>query len=500
MKRWQTILWCCCLGLLCGTTGCDESVEATADALKPNIIFILVDDLGYGDLGCYGQLQIQTPHLDRMAADGVRFTQHYAGNTVCAPSRGALVTGLHTGHCTVRGNEKVLMRPDEATLGTVLKAAGYETACIGKWGVGHWPKPQDVKAAGFDYFYGYLSMWHAHNSYPEFLWRNNEKVPLNNVVERPPAHYETGQENLTGVAREKKEHSHDLFTEDALAYIERKQNDRFFLFLNYTIPHANNEATLDFRDWLVREKKGPTDGGLYDINVKPGPLPMDTPDFGIYADKDWPDAEKGKAALISRMDASVGQILAKLKDLDIDENTLVIFTSDNGPHHEGVDPDFFDSNGPLRGTKRDLYEGGIRVPMIAVWPGKIKAGSESDHVSAFWDYLPTFAELAGTDSPSTDGISMVPLFTGQTQPQHHYLYWEFHESSSKQAVRLGKWKAVRLKPSNKIELYDVSTDIGEQDNVAADHPNVIASVEKILANVRTDEDRWPLKEYIPKVD
>ncbi len=501
MTRYErTALLCSFMGcLLLG--GCDESALELKDAaLKPNIIFILVDDLGYGDLGCYGQEKIQTPQLDRMAREGVRLTQHYAGNTVCAPSRAALISGLHTGHCTVRGNEKILMRPDEPTLGTVLKGAQYETACIGKWGVGHWPRPEDVKQAGFDYFFGYLSMWHAHNSYPEFLWRNDQKVPLSNIVTHPPMHYQEGQETLTGVAEERREHSHDLFTEDALAYIERKRDDRFFLFLNFTIPHANNEADRSFRDMLARAGRGPKDGGVFDIDVDPAPLPMDTPDFGIYADQDWPDAEKGKAALISRMDASVGQIRDKLEQLGIADHTLVIFTSDNGPHHEGVDPAFFNSGGPLRGTKRDLYEGGIRVPMIAAWPGTLSAGTECEHVSAFWDFLPTFADLAGAACPPTDGISMVPMFAGKPQPQHHYLYWEFHERSSKQAVRLGKWKAVRLKPSDPIELYDIHADIGEQNDVAKDHPGVIATVEKILAGARTHEARWPLRERIPAVD
>lgn len=500
MKRFKRIVTVVIFTILFSLTGCELPGGQTTTEDKPNIIFILVDDLGYGDLGCFGQQRIQTPHLDRMAAQGVRFTQHYAGSTVCAPSRGTLLTGLHTGHCTVRGNTQVLMRPDEPTLATVLKQAGYATACIGKWGVGHWPKPQDVKQAGFDYFYGYLSMWHAHNSYPEFLWRNDKKVVLRNKVERPPAHYEKGQDKLTGVAYVRKEHSHDLFTEEALAYIERKKGKRFFLHLNYTIPHTNNEATRGFRNWLKRAGHGPTDGGTYDLAINPGPVPMEVPDLGIYRDRNWPAVEKAKAAMITHMDASVGQILAKLRELDMDENTLVIFTSDNGPHHEGVDPAFFDSNGPLRGTKRDLYEGGIRVPMIACWPGKIKAGTVSQHVSAFWDFLPTFADLAGVPSPPTDGLSLVPGLVGKPQPQHHYLYWEFHESSSKQAVRLGKWKAVRIKPSQPIELYDVHVDIGERNNLAQENPSVIAAVEKILANVRTEENRWPLKESIPPVD
>ncbi|MFC1765860.1 arylsulfatase, partial [Planctomycetota bacterium] len=448
----------CLLVAILAFWGCQSPQTNEPQTDKPNVIFILVDDLGYGDLGCYGQTRIQTPRLDRMAQEGMRFTQHYAGNTVCAPSRGALVSGLHTGHCTVRGNEKVLMRPDEPTLGTIMKEAGYETACIGKWGVGHWPTYQDVKQAGFDYFFGYLSMWHAHNSYPEFLWRNNRKVSLRNVVTHPPAHYEAGQENLTGVANKRHEHSNDLFTEDALAYIEGRKNNPFFLFLNYTIPHANNEATRSFRNWLVRENKGPTDSGVYDISVKPGPVPMEVPALGIYRDKTWPASEKAKAAMITHLDDSVGRLLDKLKKLGLDDKTLVIFTSDNGPHAEGVDPTFFNSSGPLRGAKRDLYEGGIRVPMIAYWPGTIDSGTESQHVSAFWDYLPTLAELADVECPPTDGISLVPGLQGQLQPKHEYLYWEFHESSSKQAVRVGKWKAVRIKPSDKIELYDMEND------------------------------------------
>lgn len=452
--------------------GCLAQEERTLQGKqKPNIIYILADDLGYGDLGCYGQERIQTPNLDRMAAEGTRFTQHYAGSTVCAPSRCSLMTGKHTGHCTVRGNVDVLMKPDEATVAKVLKEAGYATACIGKWGIGHPPPPEDPHNNGFDDFFGYLSMWHAHNYYPDFLWQSGEKVPLRNVVQHPAKHYKQDQEGLVGLASKKVDYSHDLFSEAALTFIERR-NGPFFLYIPYTIPHANNEA------------------GQF------GEHGMEVPDYGIYKDKDWPEPEKGKAAMISRMDRDIGRIVAKLKETGLDEKTLVMFSSDNGPHKEGgIKPDFFSSSGPLRGIKRDLYEGGIRVPMIARWPGRIKAGGQCHHVSAFWDILPTFAELAGARAPAgIDGISMAPALLGKPQKQHEFLYWEFHEGNSKQAVRMGDWKAVCVAPSRPIELYDLKSDIGERNNVANAHPEIVAQAKGIFATVRTDADLWPLND------
>ncbi|MHC4495739.1 MAG: arylsulfatase, partial [Planctomycetota bacterium] len=452
--------------------GCRAPAGRTANnRRKPSIIYILADDLGYGDLGCYGQKRIKTPNLDRMAAEGMRFTQHYAGSTVCAPSRCSLMTGKHTGHCTVRGNVDVLMKSDEVTIAKMLKQAGYSTACIGKWGIGHPHQPDDPHNNGFDHFFGYLSMWHAHNYYPDFLWKDGEKVLLRNVVRHPEKHYKKDQEQLVGLASQKVDYSHDLFSEAALEFIE-EQNGPFFLFIPYTIPHANNEA------------------GQF------GDHGMEVPDYGIYADKDWPEPEKGKAAMISRLDRDIGRILTKLKKLGIDKDTLVMFSSDNGPHKEGgIKPDFFNSNGPLRGIKRDLYEGGIRVPTIARWPGKIEAGSRSDHISAFWDVLPTFAELAGAQEPkSIDGISFVPALLGKPQQKHEYLYWEFHEGSSKQAVRMGDWKAVRRAPSMPIELYNLKSDIGEENNVAGAHADIIAKAKAIMDSVRTDADMWPLKD------
>lgn len=445
-----------------------------AQSQRPNVIYILADDLGYGDLGCYGQEQIKTPNLDKLAANGMRFTQHYAGSTVCAPSRCSLMTGKHGGHCTVRGNVDVLMKPDEVTVAKIMQAAGYSTACIGKWGIGHPPPPADPHDNGFNYFFGYLSMWHAHNYYPEFLWKNGKKVQLRNVGRHVEKHYKEGQELLTGYGVKRLDYTSDLYTEDALTWIEA-QTDPFFLFLSYTIPHANNEAKS--------------------LGAEHG---MEVPDYGPYVGKDWPNAEKGKAAMITRMDSDIGTLMTKLRALGVDRNTLVMFTSDNGPHKEGgVNPAFFDSSGPLTGTKRDLYEGGIRVPMIAAWPAQIKAGTSTDHVSAFWDLLPTLAELTGQPVPADiDGVSFLPTLQGRAAEQklHRYLYWEFHEGSSKQALRMGKWKAVRLAPSKPLELYDLSQDIAEKHNLAGKRPDVVACMKRILSQERTDEAQWPLKD------
>ncbi len=475
-------------------------VEANEPADRPNIIFILADDLGYGDLGCYGQKQIQTPNLDRLAAEGMRFTDHYAGTTVCAPSRCSLMTGLHTGHTYVRGNREVqpmgqLPLPEgTVTLPKMLKQAGYKTALVGKWGLGGPDGTGVPNKQGFDYFFGYLCQRHAHNYYPEFLFRNDQRVPLKNKV---PG----GRLDGAGVATEKVEYSYDLMEQEALQFVEQNRKGPFFLYLAVTLPHANNEG---------------------------GKNGMEVPDYGPYTDKDWPEPDKGRAAMITRLDSGVGRLLQKLKDLDLDENTIVFFASDNGPHREGgANPDFFDSNGPLRGIKRDLYEGGIRVPLIARWPGRIKAGAEADHVCAFWDFLPTLAELAGAppawrgrpalasrghlglaspndgvsvtfntqgqDALATDGISLLPTLLGRPgQKKHEFLYWEFHEGGSIQAVRTGRWKAVR--PFSKpLELYDLQTDIGETRNVADNHPDVVAKLEEYLTTARTESQFWPLK-------
>jgi len=452
-------------------TSCDtfrSRLGAAEAARKPSIIFILADDLGRGDVGCYGQKQIQTPHIDRMAAEGMRFTDHYAGTTVCAPSRCSLMTGLHTGHTYVRGNREIqpmgqLPLPEgTVTLPRILQQAGYRTALVGKWGLGGPDSTGTPNQQGFDHFFGYLCQRHAHNYYPEFLFRNDQQVPLQNEVP-------DGRLDGAGVATKKVEYSADLIEQEALTFVEENHGGPFFLYFAPTLPHANNEG---------------------------GKSGMEVPDYGIYAGEAWPDAQKGHAAMITRLDSAVGRLLQKLKDLGLDENTIVFFASDNGPHSEGgADPDFFDSNGPLRGIKRDLYEGGIRVPLLARWPGRIAAGAVTEHVSAFWDFLPTCAELAGVQpGAATDGISLLPTLLGhpEQQAQHEFLYWEFHEGGSIQAVRLGRWKAVR-RHGKEVELYDLQTDPGEAKNVTRYQSAVVAQVKACLATARTESEFWPLK-------
>jgi arylsulfatase A-like enzyme len=427
-----------------------------AEQARPNIIFIMADDLGYGDLGCYGQQQIQTPRIDRLAAQGLRFLDCYAGSTVCAPSRCCLMTGVHTGHARVRGNALVPLEEADVTVAEMLHDAGYATGIVGKWGLGE-PETSGIPTRqGFDYWFGYLNQRNAHNYYPEYLWRNTKKYPLSG--------------NLNN---QRQQYTHDLFEEQALAFLRAKHEGPFFLYLPLTIPHANNELG------------GKTGNGME--------VPSDAP----YSNRDWPEQQKNHAAMITRMDASVGRIMDLLKELKIDENTIVFFTSDNGPHKEGgADPKFFDSSGPLRGYKRDLYEGGIRVPMIVRWPGHVPADSESRQAWAFWDVLPTLCELAGAETPSNlDGVSVVPALLGDTTVANQRpMYWEFHERGSSQAVRQGQWKAVRVGgPQAAVELYDLESDLGEQQNVAESHPEVVAKLTGILEASRTESPRWPLK-------
>jgi arylsulfatase A-like enzyme len=449
-------------------SGCASSVRLSSQD-KPNIIFIMADDLGYGDLGCYGQTQIQTPHIDRLAAQGMRFTDHYAGSTVCAPSRCSLMTGLHTGHTYVRGNREIKpmgqlpLLPDTVTMPKLLKKAGYATALTGKWGLGGPGSTGIPNKQGFDYFFGYLCQRHAHNYYPEFLFRNEERIPLpGNKIANP-------REDGAGVAVERGQYSHDMIAAEALQFIEKNKDRPFFLYMAVTLPHANNEAG----------RKG-----------------MEVPDYGIYADRDWPEPQKGHAAMISRLDRDLGRVMETLRKSGIDKKTLVLFTSDNGPHREGgANPEFFDSNGPLRGNKRDLYEGGIRVPLIARWPDKIKPGTVNHHISAFWDFLPTFAELTGSEYPSSvDGISILPTLLGKPskQEQHEFLYWEFYERGSKQAVRMGDWKAVRFGVDGKLELYNLKEDIGEEHNVADKNPAIAAKISNYLNTARTESEFWSL--------
>ena len=428
---------------------------------KPNIIFIHADDLGYGDLGCYGQKKFPTPNLDRMAAEGTRFTQYYAGSTVCAPSRCVLMTGLHTGHCYIRGNAKTNLRPSDVTVAEVLKEAGYATGLAGKWGLGHEGSLGIPTKQGFDFFFGYLDQTHAHNYWPTFLVRNEERVKLKNVV---PNEGKDGQ----GTASERVEYSDDLIHREALSFIEKNKERPFFLYLATTLPHANNEA----------RNKG-----------------MEIPDLGEFKDKEWPEPEKGRAAMIARLDRNVGEVLGRLKDLGIDGHTVVMFTSDNGPHNEGgSNAAFFNSSGPLRGTKRDLTEGGIRVPMIVRWPGKVAAGATSDFVWSHQDFLPTAAELAGAKPPGgLDGLSVVPTLLGKPQKGAEYLYWEFFERGYDQAVRMGDWKGIRNGVDGPIQLYNLKTDLGEKENVAGQNAEIVAKIDSIMKSARTENEFWTPK-------
>lgn len=453
------------LAVSAGLMGGISAVNAAAKN-KPNIIYVLADDLGYGDIGCFGQKMLKTPYLDKMASEGMKFTQHYAGSTVCAPSRCVLMTGLHTGHCTVRGNHRVLLKDGEVTIPNLLKRAGYTTGCVGKWGVGHPPPADDPNKHGFDHFFGYTNMFHAHNCFPEFLIRNGKEVKLRNKLfdkwkTLPP------DKRGGGVAKEKVDFAPELFTQEALGFIDKNKNNPFFLYFALNIPHANNE--------------GGKDG-------------MEVPSFGEFENEDWPRTEKGFAAMIRKIDTDMGRLFDKLKEHGLDDNTLVVFSSDNGPHQEGGHVmEYFDSNGILRGMKRDMYEGGVRVPFIARWPGRIKPYTESDHVSGFQDMMPTFAQIAGVDVPDIDGISILPTLTGKTadQKKHSYLYWEFKEQGGKQAVLLGNFKGIRLntikKPDGPIELYDITKDISERTNVADQHPDIVGQIATIMKMAHTPE-------------
>lgn len=442
------------------------AVNAVAANDRPNIIYVLADDLGYGDLSCYGQSTLKTPNLDQMAAEGMRFTRHYAGSTVCAPSRCVLMTGKHIGHASVRGNQGGLILDAEVTIPEMLRDRGYATACVGKWGVGSPPPIDDPKRNGFDHFFGYVNMYHAHNFYPEFVVRNGQRVPLRNVLNEKWKNTKVipGREGR-GVSATKIDYVPDLVTEEALMFIESNKDQPFFLYHALNVPHANNEGTRE-----------------------PGTAGMEVPTLGEFSGKDWPEPEKGFAAMMRNIDRDMGRLFAKLRELKIDDNTIVFFSSDNGPHQEGGHKmPFFDSNGELQGMKRDLFEGGIRVPLIARWPGKIQAGSVTDHVCGFQDMMPTLADLSGAHAPKLDGLSIAPtlLRDGSKQQKHEHLYWEFTEKGGRQAVLKDHWKAIRLdwikNPDGPIELYDVSTDTAEATDVASDHPQVVREMVQIMS-------------------
>ncbi|WP_026993985.1 arylsulfatase [Flectobacillus major] len=425
---------------------------------RPNIVLIVADDLGFGDVGFNGQQLIKTPNIDRLASQGMKFSQFYAGTSVCAPSRSALISGLHTGHTYIRGNKGVQPEGQEPiadsvlTVAEVLKKAGYITGAFGKWGLGPVGSEGDPNKQGFDQFFGYNCQTLAHRYYPNHLWNNAEKIVLE------------ANENLV----KNKIYAPDLIQNKALDFIESQRNGKpFFLFLPYILPHAELIVPEDsiFQYYKGKFAEKPFKGHDY------GPKAT----VGGYASQEYPHA--AFAAMVTRLDWYVGQVVAKLKEKGLDKNTIIVFSSDNGPHVEGgADPSFFKSSGKFKGVKRDLYEGGIREPFIVTWPNVIKPNSKSDHIGAFWDLLPTFAELGGVSIPKgIDGISFASLLTGKgKQRQHNYLYWEFHEQGGKQAIRQGKWKAIRLNaidnPDGPVELYDLEKDPSEAQDLANQYP------------------------------
>ena len=452
-----------CLLLISSCRTAVQETEENAVPTKPNIVFILADDLGYGDIGPYGQTKIKTPNLDQMASQGRRYTQFYAGSTVCAPSRAALMTGQHTGHGYIRGNGEVPMRATDTSLAVLLQQSGYRTGMVGKWGLGLEGTTGVPEKQGWDFFTGHLHHLEGHKQQADSLWRlangKSTKVPV------PAGSF-----------------VNDIFTEDALEFIENQKQHPFFLYVSYTLPHAE----LKVQDKYMQPYLTADGGSVFapEVAQKPGQW---------YGPQPYPKA--AYAAMVTAVDEYVGQILQKLKEQGLAENTLVIFTSDNGTHIEGgrtlADAmEAHQSSGPLRGVKRDLYEGGIRVPFIAHWEGKVKPGTSSDHIGAFWDMLPTFAQLAGsTDPESIDGISIVPDLLGKgKQQQHQALYWEFGEGGFKQAVREGDWKAIRFYKKGqpeRSELYDLSADVGEQNNLAAASPEKVKELEQLMDKMRT---------------
>ncbi len=484
------------------------AVVKTRTDERPNIIYILSDDLGYGDVGVFGQKHIKTPSLDKMAAEGMILTGHYAGSTVCAPSRASLVTGKAPGTVQIRGNYELgtfldeeewgqmPLRPGTETIGTLMQKAGYETALIGKWGLGGPGSYGTPNKQGFDYFFGYLDQKQAHNHFPSHLWLNEKSFPLNNEYLYPHQELPEGadpNDPASYLPYKREDYAQQRLADDALRYIEENQHKPFFLYLSFAAPHAALQVP--------------------DEELQPYSHFEETPDDGGYLPHQKPKA--ARAGMISHMDRSIGNVLAKLKDLNLDKNTLVIFSSDNGPSWEGgADLTFFDSNGPLRGYKRDLYEGGIKMPTIAWWPGKIKEESSSDHLSAFWDIMPTLADLAGVEAPSdTDGISLLPtLLSTEGQKQHQHLYWEFHNNNGEhsQAIRMddekNQWKAVRLynkdhRTNPPVELYNLAIDQEEQTNIAGTNPEMVAKMKQLMDDSRTraDIDTWNF-DYWPKAE
>lgn len=426
---------------------CASSADAPANARKPNIIFFLADDLAQGDLGCFGQKLIQTPNLDRLAAEGTRYTQAYTGTSVCAPARTSLMTGLHMGHAPVRANRG--MQPegqfplpaDTVTVAQLLKSAGYATACTGKWGMGMFDTTGSPLKKGFDHFFGYNCQSHAHSYFPKYLYNDSKRFELDG-----------------------KTYSPDLILKDTLNWMREHKDQPFFLYYAPTLPH-----------------------GKYEID-----------DLGVYKDKPWTDQQKTYAAMVTRLDAHAGQLMALLKELKLDDNTLIMFSGDNGSSFAPASPigKFFQQANGLRGFKRGMYEGGLRQGAMARWPGVVPAGRVSDEPWAFWDFLPTAVELAGAKLPEgfhCDGLSLVSFLKGGSAPKREYFYWELHEAAPIQAVRFGDWKAVRNGPEKPLELYDLKTDPGESKDVSAEHPDLVARTEEYMKQAHVEDPNWPMK-------
>jgi arylsulfatase len=490
MRRTQLTLaavWFVSAGLI-GLASCGGETDR-----PPNIILVLADDLGYGELGSYGQEKIRTPHIDRLAAEGMRFTDHYSGSPVCAPSRDVLLTGLHTGHSYIRANDELSDRGDvwrdlslegqrpilanTYTIGTMLQDAGYVTGAIGKWGLGGPGSTGEPNSQGFDHWYGYLCQRIAHNYYPPWLWRNTEKDSLEeNEYFHPHQRLPEDADPFDPASYEPYaggQYSMDLMAEEALEFIRHNKDEPFFLYVPFPVPHVSLQ--------VPEESLAEYDGAFEETPYRgdKGYLPHRAP-------------RAAYAAMITRMDREIGRIMVLLEELGLDDNTIVFFTSDNGPtFNGGTDSEFFNSAGPLRGLKTQLYEGGIRVPLIARWPGRIEPGSTSGQLSAFWDFLPTLADLAGTEvRADVDGISIVPTLLGyDDQQQPEYLYWEY---TGRQAVRMGRWKAYRAAIDAPIELYDLRADIGESNDVAAENPEVVARMARIMQDARTESELFPL--------
>jgi arylsulfatase A len=438
-----------------GVSACPRWLRAGGTG-KPNIIFVLSDDLAQGDLGCYGQKLIKTPNLDRMAAEGTRYLQAYCGTSVCAPSRSSLITGLHSGHCPIRANREIQpegqmpLPAGTVTVAQVLRNAGYATACIGKWGMGMFDTTGSRLKVGFDHFFGYNCQRHAHSYFPTYLYRDDQRFEL------------PGNDGK-GVG---KTYAQNLIADETVDWVRKHKDRPFFLFYSVTLPH-----------------------GRFEID-----------DQGQYAATDWTPVQKNYAAMVSRLDSDIGRLIDLLKELRIDENTLVFVAGDNG---SSFDPQselgrhFNQANNGLRGYKRGLYEGALRQAAMVRWPGKVPAGRVTEEPWAFWDFLPTAVELADAELPTgfkPDGLSLVPFLLGGTAPKREYFYWELHERESLQAVRFGDWKAVRNGPSSPIELYYLKTDPGEKKNLAAERPDLVARAESLMKTARTEDPNWPLRD------